>query len=149
MFEDWQEQAKFINKPLPTLMTFHETRMMMCPNGAPSWKFMLRNDCLEVKICSHLNVPMIAKVTFQSAYLWKVGNAKDAIEEAHNFFEEVFKASLMQQAAQLDMCVDMVGLELPTEWEEVFISHALNKKPIGESSKDQAYYRGRNLETII
>ena len=149
MFEGWQEQAKFINKPIPTSMTFHETRMMMYPNGAPSWKFILRNDCLEVKVCPRLNVPMIAKVTFQSAYLWKVGNAKYAIEEAHSFLEEVFKTSVMLQATQLDMCVDMVGLELPTEWEEVFISHALNKKPIGESSKDQAYYRGRNLETII
>ena len=149
MFECWQEQAKIINKPIPTSMTFHDTRMMMYPNGAPSWKFILRNDCLEVKACPRLKMQMIAKVTFQSAYLWKVGNTKDAIEEAHSFLEEVFNASVMLQAAQLDMCVDMVGLELPTEWEEVFISHALTKKPIGESSKDQVYYRGRNIETII
>jgi hypothetical protein len=149
LFEMWQEHAKANSKPVATSMTFHEARMMMYPNGAPSWKYVMRNDCLELKVCPRLKVPMIAKVTLQSAYLWKVGNVQETIAEVQDFLIGVFDASLMLQAAQIDLCVDMIGLELPTEWEQIFISHALTKKPIGETHKDQAYYKGRKLETII
>ena len=48
-FEAWQEQAKDKKHPVKTSLTFHEARMMMLPNSAPSWVFILRNDCLELK----------------------------------------------------------------------------------------------------
>ncbi len=91
---------------------------------------------------------MVAKVTLASAYLWKVGVVSEAVDEVHGFLADVFGPHLHLQGAQIDLCVDVVGLTLPTEWEKVFISHALTKKPIGESQKDRAFYQGRKLETI-
>ena len=148
-FEAWQEQAKDKKHPVKTSLTFHEARMMMLPNSAPSWVFILRNDCLELKIVPRLKIPMIAKVTLTSLYLWSMGNIHDAVNEVHGFLVDVFGPRLDLQAAQIDLCVDLVGLQLPTEWEEVFLSLAKRKRPIGESQKDQAFYRGRNLETIL
>lgn len=91
---------------------------------------------------------MVAKVTPISEYLWRIGDPYDAVEQVHIFLCEVFGKDLFLQAAQLDVCVDVVGFTLPTEWERVFISKAIRKKPIGDSQKDQAVYHGRTLETI-
>lgn len=145
----WQEQAKAMNKPMKTALTFHDARLMMYPNGAPAWKYILRNDCLEIKVAPRLTLPMVAKVTFQSAYLWEMGRVEDAIEEAFVFLCEMFETGLHLQAAQLDLCVDLIDFIPPVEWEQVFISHALTKRSIVESQKDQAYHKGRKLETIL
>src|SRR5713101_4115147 len=67
----WQEKARTNGKPCATTMTFHDARMMMLPNGAPAWKYIVRNDCLEVKIGPRLHMPMLAKVTLTSAFLWE------------------------------------------------------------------------------
>jgi hypothetical protein len=149
LFQSWQDQAKEHNKSVKTTLTLNDARLLMFPNGASAWKYILRNDSIEIKVCPRLNVPMIAKVTFQSGYLWQVGAIHKAVEEVHSFLEDLFREPLLLQVAQLDLCVDLVGLSLPTEWEKVFISHALGKRPIGESHKDQAVYKGRRLETIL
>jgi hypothetical protein len=145
----WQEQAKETMKPVKTALTFHDARLMMYPNGAAAWKYILRNDCLEIKVVPRLTLPMVAKVTFQSEYLWHMGRVEEAIEEATVFLREMFEADLLLQAAQLDMCVDLLHFALPSEWEQVFISHALTKRSIVESQKDQAFHKGRKLETIL
>lgn len=149
ILQAWQEQAKEKKKPVETSMTFHMARMMMFPNSAPSWLFILRNDCLELKIVPRLKMPMIAKVTLTSLYLWDMGNVREAVDEVHGFLLDVFGPHLALQAAQIDLCVDVVGLELPPMWEEVFLSLAKRKRPIGESQTDQAFYKGRNLETLL
>src|SRR5215469_7859621 len=144
----WQEQAREQSKPVATTMTFHDARITMLPNGAPAWKYIVKNDCLQVSMGARLRIPMVAKVTLSSAYLWEVGKVHDALDEVHGFLIDVFGLHHSLQAAQIDLCVDLVGLTLPVEWEQVFISHAIGKRPIGESQKDRAFYRGRTLETI-
>lgn len=146
--KEWQEQARNEGKPLPLPpdFSFEDARLVMYPNGASAWKYIMRNDCLEIKIGPRLQLPMIASVTFQSPYLWGFGPVC-AVQRADTFLCQVF-GQVAMQVAQIDACVDLVGLKLPTEWERVFISHALRKRPIGESQKDQAVYKGRKLETV-
>ncbi len=148
LFQAWQEKAKENNKPLATSMTFHDARMLMFPNSAPAWRYILRNDCLELKIAPRLKIPMIAKATLSSSYLWSLGNVQDAIDEVKGLLYGIFGDDVGLQAAQLDMCVDVVGLALPAEWRHLFVTHALVKRAIRESEKDQEYYYGRTLETI-
>ncbi len=81
----WQEQAKGKGRPVSTSLTFHDERMTVLPNGAPAWKYILKNDCLNITIAPRLRIPMIAKVTLSSAYLWAVGNPFDALEEVEAF----------------------------------------------------------------
>jgi hypothetical protein len=149
VLQDRQDQARVNKKPVALGISFHDAPLVVLPNGAPEWKYIARNDCLEVKIAPRLKVPMIARVTFLSAYLWEVGHVQSAVKEVSLFLEEVFGVSLLLQAAQIDLCVDLVGLTLPTEWERVFVTHAIRKRPIAESQKDKAYYRGRKLETLL
>jgi hypothetical protein len=144
----WQEKARANGKACATTMTFHDGRIKMFPNGAPAWKYIVRNDCLEVKIGPRLHMPMVAKVTLTSAYLWEVGDVHQAVEEVHGFLIDLFGLHLALQAAQIDLCVDLVGLVLPTEWEQVFITHAIGKSAIGGSQKERAVYGGRKLETV-
>src|SRR5258706_638994 len=144
----WQERAREQSKPVATTLTFHDARMTMLPNGSPAWKYIVKNDCLQISMGARLRIPMVAKVTLSSAYLWEVGNVNDALDEVHGFLIDLFGLHHSLQAAQIDLCVDLVGLTLPVEWEQVFISHAIGKCPIGESQKDRAFYRGRKLETI-
>ena len=47
----------------------------MLPNGAPAWKYLVKNDCLQVSMGARLRMPMVAKVTLSSAYLWEMGKA--------------------------------------------------------------------------
>ena len=145
----WQERAREQGKPVATTMTFHDARMTLLPNGAPAWKYIVKNDCLQVSLGARLHLPMVAKVTLSSAYLWEVGNIQDALDEVHGFLIDLFGTHLLLQAGQIDLCVDLIGLALPTEWEQVFISHAIGKRPIGASQKDRAFYCGRTLETVL
>src|SRR5712692_281260 len=71
LLQVWQDRARDNSKPYATTMTFHDARMMLFPNGAPAWKYIIRNDCLECKIGPRLHMPMLAKVTLTSAYLWE------------------------------------------------------------------------------
>jgi hypothetical protein len=92
---------------------------------------------------------MVAKVTFSSAYLWSTGNVGKAVRLVHTFLHDFFQGEIILQAAQIDLCIDVVGLHLPTDWQEVFVSRARSKKDVVESQKDREYYRGAKLETII
>jgi hypothetical protein len=65
----WQQQAREKSKPVATTITFHDERMTMLPNGAPAWKYIVKNDYIQIAMAARLHIPMIAKVTFASAYL--------------------------------------------------------------------------------
>lgn len=147
--EDAQQVARSRSKPFATECTFCGARLVMFPNGAPLWKYILRNDCLEVKIAPRLKLSAVAKVTFSSSYLWACGNVREAVNNVHTLLRSLFQEEVFLQAAQIDLCVDMVGLELPANWQEVFVSHARSKRLFRESQKDQEIYRGAKPETIL
>ncbi len=145
----WQQQARERKKPVATTMTFQDARLTMLPNGAPAWKYLLRNDCLEVKLAPRLDLPMVAKVTLLSAYLWRMNRVQDAVSDVHVFLMDLFGEHIGLQAAQIDMCVDVAGFCMPKHWERFFVSHARHKNPIKSPEKDREHYWGRELETLI
>ncbi len=129
LLQAWQDKAKENNKSLPTSMTFDHARMMMLSNGSSTWRYIIKNDCFQLAIAPRFKVPMIAKVTFYSAYLWKHASANDALDEVHGFLMDVFGPHLMLQAAQIDLCVDMVGFTPPENWARFFVEPAPLLKP--------------------
>ena len=145
----WQEQSRIEQRKLPTPFSFNGAPLLMMLGGAPSWKWILRNRWLEVKVGCRLHMSAVAKARLSSDYLWARASLDDALTDLSTFLKQVFGDNLYLQAGQIDLCADVVGLTLPTEWEEVFISDAKVKRSIGPSSKDQPYYRGRELETIL
>ncbi len=148
LLQAWQDSAKAENKPLRTSMTFNDARMMMLPNASPTWRYIIKNDCINVAIAPRLKVPMVAKVTFSSSYLWASSSVHEVVDEAHSFLIDVFGPNLMLQAAQIDMCVDLVGFAPSDDWLELFVTRAQSKNVIEESQKDRSFYSGRKLETI-
>src|SRR5256885_2130007 len=95
--QTWQEKAKAVNKPEPTTLSFHGARLKIWPNAAPAWKYILRNDCLELKLCPRLHMAMIAKITLLSLYLWSVGDIQTVLDEVHRFLIEHFGQDLLLQ----------------------------------------------------
>ncbi len=149
MLEVWQEQARTESTPVATSYTFHDARMVMLPNAATAWKYIIKNDCLNMSIVPRLKIAMLAKVTLSSAYLWEVENLNTSLDEVHSFLNDLFGPHLALQMAQIDMCVDLVGWKPPADWKRMFVTHAIGKRAIGESDKDKEYFRGSALETVL
>jgi hypothetical protein len=145
----WQEQAREENKLLPTAMTFDDARLLMRPNGANVWKYIVTNDSVQLQMVPRLTLPALARLTFYSPYLWKQTSPQEAVDEVHAFCMDVFGPNVMLQAAQIDLCVDVVGLTIPTNWRMVFVGRARSKEDIEASQKDQSHYRGSKLETVL
>lgn len=148
VLQGWQEAAREEGKPLKTSMTFNDARLLMLPNGASVWKYIVKNDCVQLQMVPRLNIPALARVTFSSPYLWSHASPNDAVDEVHAFCIDTFGRDVMLQAAQVDMCVDVVGLSIPLDWRKVFVSRAQGKNGIGPSQKDREFYRGSKLETL-
>lgn len=144
----WQEAAKDEGKPIKTAMTFHDARLMMLPHGASVWKYIVKNDCVQLQMVPRLTIPALARVTFSSPYLWSCATPHDAVDAVHAWCVDTFGREIMLQVAQVDLCVDVVGLRLPLDWQKVFVSRARVKKPLGPSQKDLTVYRGPKLETL-
>ncbi len=149
MLQRWQETAREQGKPLATSMTFNDARLLMLPNGANVWKYIVKNDSIQVQMVPRLHIPALARVTFASSYLWSHASPQDAVDEVHAFCLEVFGGDVMLQAAQVDMCVDVVGFSIPPDWRKVFLSRARSKHGIGPTQKDREFYRGSKLETLV
>lgn len=146
--QGWQEAAREENKPLKTSMTFNDARLLMLPNGASVWKYIVKNDSVQLQMVPRLHIPALARVTFSSPFLWSHASPQDAVDAVHAFCIETFGRDVMLQAAQVDMCADVVGLSIPADWQKVFVSRGRVKKPIGPSQKDYPVYRGPKLETL-
>jgi hypothetical protein len=145
----WQDAAREEGKPLKTSMTFNDARLMMLPHGASVWKYIVKNDCMQVQMVPRLTIPALARVTFSSSYLWSCATPQDAVDAVHAWCIDTFGRDIMLQAAQVDLCVDVAGLSIPPNWRKVFVSRARGKEDIGPSQKDRAFYRGEKLETIL
>jgi hypothetical protein len=149
LLQRWQDAAREHMKPLATSMTFNDARLLMLPNGASVWKYIVKNDSIQMQMVPRLHIPALARVTFASPYLWSQASPQDAVDEVHAFCIDTFGRDVMLQAAQVDMCVDVVGLSIPADWRRVFVSRARGKHGIGPTQKDKEYYRGSKLETLL
>lgn len=149
ILQGWQEHAREQNKPLPTAMTFDNARLLIRPNGASSWKYIVTNDSMQLQLAPRLDIPALARVTFYSPYLWKQASVENAVDEVHAFCLDLFGRDVMLQASQVDMCVDLVGFAIPRNWQKLFLTRARGKQEIEPSEKDRVFYRGSALETLL
>jgi hypothetical protein len=146
--QEWQDAARAQQRPLTTALRFHGAPLLMMMGGSSTWKWVLRNASMEIKCGARLHLGMLAKARLSSEYLWAQPSLDVSLKQLQRFVNGLFMERMYLQAGLVDLCVDLVGLNLPALWEEVFITHAISKRPIGESSKDRAYYGGRKLETL-
>lgn len=147
-FQKWQDLARTQQRPYTTPLRFNGAPLLMMLGGSSTWKWILRNAWTEIKCGARLHMGMLAKMRLSSEYLWSRPSLDDSLLQMQRFVNGLFLKRMYLQVGQVDLCVDLVGFKLPPIWEEVFITHALSKSPIGESSKDRAYYGGRKLETL-
>lgn len=146
--QEWQDLARVQQRPYATPLEFCNKPLLMMLGGSSSWKWILRNAWAEIKLGARLHMGMLAKMRLSSEYLWAQSSLEVSLRAMQQFVNQLFGQRMYLQVGQVDLCVDVVGLALPVLWEEVFITHAISKRPIGESSKDRAYYSGRKLETL-
>lgn len=146
--QEWQDLARVQMRPYATPLCFNGERLLMMLGGSSSWKWVLRNASVEVKLGARLHLGMLAKIRLSSEFLWSQPSLLACLQRLQHFADKLCGQRVYVQAGQVDLCTDVVGLELPPIWEEVFITHALSRGPIGESSKDRAFFHGRKLETV-
>jgi hypothetical protein len=146
--QEWQDLARTQQRPYVTPWQFQATPLLMMLGGSSTWKWVLRNNWTEIKFGARLHMGMVAKMRLSSELLWSHSSLPLSLAAMQQFLNRLFGQQMYLQVALVDLCVDLVGLQLPTIWEEVFITHALGKRPISESSKDRAYYGGRSIETL-
>lgn len=146
--QEWQEAARLQQRPFTTPLRFDGAPLLMMLGGSSTWKWIMRNSGAEIKLGARLHMGIVAKMRLSSEYLWGQPSLEVCLRNMQWFVNGLFQQRMYLQVGQVDLCVDLVGFELPALWEEVFITHALGKGPIGESCKDRAYFRGRKLETL-
>ncbi|QBD77989.1 hypothetical protein EPA93_19110 [Ktedonosporobacter rubrisoli] len=145
----WQQEAKIATRPVATTYEFRNAHLLMYPNSAPAWNYILRNDCLEIKLEPRLPLSVIAKITLQSSYLWTVSTPKVAVDEVKHFLiTQLFGDHLFLQIAQLDLCVDVMNFIPPADAQREFLARPRKKQKIEVSEKHKEIINGRKLETI-
>jgi hypothetical protein len=111
----WQEQARKEEKPIPTRYSFDDMPLLMYPNGGgltSSFRFILRNHALEVKIGMGKRNGIIGKVRFSAEYLWKMRDIRECLLFLQVFLiAEVFDAPVYLQVSEVHICADVTGYD--------------------------------------
>lgn len=148
--EIWQAQAKEQKDPIETPLLFNDRNLLMYPNGAPAWNYILRNDSIEVKLDPRLKMAMPASVTFQSMYLWALDTPYQAVEALLAFLPQLLDSQqVFLQVAQIDLCVDVMNFVPPDDIQQAFLTRSRKKQKIEPSEKHKEIYNGRKLETVL
>jgi hypothetical protein len=147
LLEDWQEIAQSNDAPCITSWEHEGLRLQMWPKGADGWKWLLKNGLIDLMIGAQLNKSTLVRVRFSSEYLWRRG-VHAAVKNTHMFLTHLFDEVLFLQPGEMHLCADVVGLEIPNDYQRVFISRAKVQRPISESYLDRPIYRHSKLETL-
>jgi len=120
-----QQQARLVEKPLPTNYEFNGACLLMYPNGGGMkslWSFILRNDALEVKIGRGTRNGIIAKVRLSAEYLWSERDLPYCMMCVHTFLMGVFNAPIALQVSEIHLCADITGYDFGAgDWRDGFI----------------------------
>jgi hypothetical protein len=147
LLESWQAAAKTKEEPYVTTWEHERYKLKMQPHGTSSWRWLLKNGLIDVMIGSQLHHASLVRVRFSSEYLWRYG-IETAVKHTHAFLQHTFGRLFHLQPAEIHLCIDMVGLHIPKDYEQVFVSRAATMRPIKESALEGAVYRYRKLETL-
>ena len=145
--QEWQQEAKAKEDPYVTPWKHETVSLKMWPTGAPGWTWLLKNGLIDVMIGAQLNKGTLARVRFSSEYLWKRG-VHAALKNTHTFLNGLFGETLHLQPAEIHLCADVMGLVIPRDYEQVFVSRAKVQRNSKESSLYKPIYRYKNLDNL-
>ena len=120
----FQEQAKLQDEPVVTDLVFNKLPLFMYPHGGGArspWRFLLRNDMLEVKIGTGKKTGFVAKARLSASYLWSGEALIDCIAETHIFVCGIFNAMMYPQVAEVHPCADVVHDFSTADWQDGFV----------------------------
>lgn len=122
----WQEQARQEEQPIPTTYRYASAPLLMYPNSGgltSSWRFILRNHAIELKVGMGKRNGMIGKVRFSAEYLWQWHDLRFLFLELHVYLSDFFfEAPVYLQASEVHLCADTMGYDFATSaWQDGFI----------------------------
>src|SRR5579859_5114911 len=125
-FSVWQEDAKLTDEPVVTDLEFNKSFFLMFPHGGGArspWRYLLRNEWLEVKIGTGKKTGFVAKVRLLAPYLWSGVSLLDAIAEVHLFVcAYIFNTNMFPQVSEVHLCADVVhNFGASQVWQDGFI----------------------------
>ena len=126
--ETYKKQAQEANEPVPTEWTFQGVRLLVRPNGSGRghWQWLLIASGFSMSISGGKWNGGIARVRFDSVYLWSGMSLEDAVKQVHCFLEQFFGCELFLQVSEVHLCVDLVGWDdiLKLNYRECFVSRS-------------------------
>jgi hypothetical protein len=122
----WQEQARKEERPVPTDYQYAGAPLVMYPNSGgltSSWRFILRNHAIELKVGLGTRNGLIAKVRFSAEYLWQWRDLHALLLELHVYLSDLFfEAPVYLAVSEVHLCADVVGYDFAeSEWQAGFI----------------------------
>jgi len=122
----WQEQAREVERPIPTDYQYAGAPLMMYPNSGgltSAWRFILRNHAIELKVGLGTRNGLIAKVRFSAEYLWQWRDFHAVLLELHVYLADIFfEAPVYLAASEVHLCTDVIGYDFAEcEWRAGFI----------------------------
>lgn len=151
----WQEQARQEEKPIAT--TFRQyagAPLLMYPNSGgltSSWRFILRNHAIELKVGMGKRNGIIGKVRFSAEYLWQWRDLGSLLLELHIYLSDFFfEAPVYLGASEIHICADTAGYNFAeSDWQEGFIRRSAftphfqgDESPESEETLHEAPYQG-------
>lgn len=122
-----QEEARKEERLCETLYRpFAGAPLMIYPNGGglkSPWRFILRNDAVEIKLGAGVKNGIIGKVRFSAKYLWARQDLDACLRELHAYLvHELLDAPVYLSASEIHICADTVGYDFAkSDWQEGFI----------------------------
>lgn len=122
----WQNQAREDEQPIATSYIFAGANLLMYPNSGgltSSWRFILRNHAIELKVGMGTRNGIIGKVRFSAEYLWKWRDLHALLLELHVYLADLFfEAPVYLQVSEIHLCADVVGYDFAaSQWQQGFI----------------------------
>ncbi|MGH2506584.1 MAG: hypothetical protein ACRDHZ_04075 [Ktedonobacteraceae bacterium] len=142
----WQEQARQEEKPVPTTFMYAGAPLLMYPNSGgltSSWRFILRNRAIELKVGMGKRNGIIGKVRFSAEHLWDYRNLHFVLLELHIYLADFFfESPVYLGASEVHICADTVGYDFAgSDWQQGFIRrsaftpHFQNQNFVEEETK--------------
>jgi hypothetical protein len=145
--KQWADVAKVSGEEQITPLEHEHVTLKVHPNGTRTHRYLLKNGLIDLLLGPQLNNSAPIRVRFSSEYLWKRG-VDAALMNTHLFLSGLFKEIVDIQPAEIHLCVDVAGFQIPRNYEQVFVTRAAKWRPIKEAFLDRPVYRHHKLETL-
>jgi hypothetical protein len=145
--EIWLEQAKKGHEPVKVAWKHETNTFLLSPHGTQTHRYLLKNGLIDLMLEPLLINGAPARVRFSSEYLWRRG-VEEALINTHAFLWDLFQDRMEVQPSEIHLCADVAGLQVPRNYERLFVSNATKWRPVKLSQLDKPIYRHHRLETL-